>query len=280
MGHRAADFTIDNVVNASGLTALRTGSGASAGRKSAAPASQPDHTGLMDRAVTERDDVRRVLIVGDTHGKTAWLNRLADAAAESDCTIIIQVGDFGYFPEHRDGPRYLTAVEHVCANSGAELWFIDGNHDDHTSLANLDHNHFPVGISDHVTYLPRGSRIRLGGTAFGFIGGAFSIDWRDRVVGRDWWPSETTEGSDVARLGLDPLDVLITHDAPAGVNLLSSWKPPAADQVRADEVRWLIAQAVTTTTPRLVVHGHWHHGYETELSWIDRAETERAGSLT
>jgi Icc-related predicted phosphoesterase len=242
-------------------------------------ASATDQTGLMDHAITDRDDVRRVLIAGDTHLNTAWLNRLVDAAAENDCTVIVQVGDFGYFPEHRDGLRYLTAVEHSCAINGVELWFIDGNHDDHTSLANLDHNHLPVAVSDHVTYLPRGTRRRLGGAVFGFVGGAFSIDWRDRVAGRDWWPNEMTEASDVARLGLDPLDVLITHEAPAGVNLLSSWKLPAEDQVRADGVRSLIAQAVTTTTPRLVVHGHWHHGYDTELAWIDRAETERAGSL-
>jgi hypothetical protein len=69
----------------------------------------------MDRPTIDRHDVRRVLIAGDTHGNTAWLDLLAGVAAANDCTVIIQVGDFGYFPQHRDGSRYLTAVEHACA---------------------------------------------------------------------------------------------------------------------------------------------------------------------
>ncbi|MGE0306864.1 MAG: hypothetical protein AB7Q27_14005 [Acidimicrobiia bacterium] len=84
----------------------------------------------------------------------------------------------------------------------------------------------------------------------------------------------------MTRLGTERLEVLIAHDAPSGVNLLSSWKLPAEDQVRADDVRAMVAQAAMTTSPRLLVHGHWHHGYESELSWIDRAATERSGALT
>ena len=76
---------------------------------------------------------------------------------------------------------------------------------------------------------------------------------------------------------------------------MSSWRLPAddqvradevradevrADEVRADEVRALIAQATAATSPRLVVHRHWHHGYESELAWIDGHTTERTGELT
>ena len=146
--------------------------------------------------------------------------------------------------------------------------------------AAAEHRHLPVAISDHVTYLPRGTRLRLGGTAFGFLGGAFSVDWRDRVLGRDWWPNEAINSSDVDRLGPGPLDVLSTHDAPAGINLSSPWRLPADDQIRADDVRAVIDRAVTTTTPRIVIHGHWHHGHDTEMTWIDRAETERTGDLS
>ena len=41
-----------------------------------------------------------------------------------------------------------------------------------------------------------------------------------------------------------------------------------------------IGYAVADTRPRLVVHGHWHHGYDTELTWIDRVETQRVGTLS
>ena len=234
----------------------------------------------MDRAFNYRDDVRRVLIAGDTHGNTKWVKHLTEVAARSDCQVIIQVGDFGYFPDHRDGPRFLSAVDQACAANGVELWFIDGNHDDHTSLAELEHGHIPVNVTEHVTYLPRGTRLHLGGRTFGFLGGAFSVDWRDRTAGIDWWHHEVTDTDDVARLGTERLNVLITHDAPAGVDLLSSWRLPAEDQVRADDVRTLVAQAAAATSPQLLVHGHWHHGYESELNWIDRAATERTGALT
>ncbi len=235
---------------------------------------------VMDRAFTYRDDVRRVLIAGDTHGNTKWVQHLTRVAARSDCPVIIQVGDFGYFPDHRDGPRFISDVDRACAANNVELWFIDGNHDDHTSLAELEHGHVPVHVAEHVTYLPRGTRLQFGDSTFGFLGGAFSVDWRDRTAGIDWWHHEVTDADDVSRLGTERLDVLIAHDAPAGIELLSSWKLPAEDQVRADDVRALVAQATVATSPQLLVHGHWHHGYESELSWIDRAATERSGELT
>ncbi len=83
----------------------------------------------------------------------------------------------------------------------------------------------------------------------------------------------------LARLGTERLDVLIAHDAPAGVDLLSSWRLPAEEQVRADDLRALVAQATAATSPQLLLHGHWHYGYESELNWIDRATTDRTGEL-
>jgi len=233
----------------------------------------------MDATISSRDDVRRVLIAGDTHGNTKWAEGLARSAAELGCPVIIQVGDFGYFPDHPDGARFLTAVDTACAINGVELWFIDGNHDDHFALGEHRERNTPVALTEHVTYVPRGARLALGGVAFGFLGGAFSVDWRARTLGIDWWRNEKTDHSDIARLGSGILDVLIAHDAPAGVDL-SAWRLPAEDQVRTDEVRSLIAAAVESTRPGIVLHGHWHHAHDTELSWIDRTTSERTGELT
>ena len=232
----------------------------------------------MDAAIASQDDVRRVLVAGDTHGNTPWVEGLARTAFEQGCPIVIQIGDFGYFPNHSDGPRFLNAVDSACARHGVEFWFIDGNHDDHSSLAEHRDNAAPVALTDHVTYIPRVTRINLGGLKFGFLGGAFSVDWRDHTHGIDWWPNEMTDSSDVARLGAEPLDVLIAHDAPAGLDL-AAWRLPAEDEFRADLVRSLISTAIETTIPRIVFHGHWHHAHDTELSWIDRVTTERSGAI-
>ena len=198
----------------------------------------------MEGAADSPGAIRRVLIAGDTHGNTKWVRHLTEIAARDDCPVIIQVGDFGYLPDHRDGPRFLSTVDRACAANGVELCFIDGNHDDHTSLTELEHGHVPVRVAEHITYLPRGTRLGLGGCTFGFPGGAFSVDWRDRTAGIDWWPHEVTDSDDVARLGKEPLDVLIAHDAPACVDLLSSWRLPAEDQVCAPTTpgRWLLKQ--------------------------------------
>ena len=75
----------------------------------------------MGAAITSRDDVRRVLIVGDTHGNIAWVEGLARTAAAQGCPIILQVGDFGFFPDHPEGLRFLTAVDTACAVNGVEL---------------------------------------------------------------------------------------------------------------------------------------------------------------
>jgi hypothetical protein len=192
---------------------------------------------------------------------------------------VIQVGDFGYFPDHPDGPRFLTAVDTACTRHGVEFWFIDGNHDDHSALAEHRESDTPIALTDHVTYIPRGARIALGRLTVGFLGGAFSVDWRDRTQGIDWWSNEMPDHSDLARLGALQFDVLITHDAPAGIDLAAS-RLPAEDQVRADEARSLIATAVEATVPQIVFHGHWHQAHDTELSWIDPVTTEQSGALT
>lgn len=79
----------------------------------------------MDAAITSRDDVRRVLVAGDTQGNTAWVDGLVGAAAEQGCPIVIQIGDVGYFPDHPDGPRFLTAVDTACSWPAIELDSLD-----------------------------------------------------------------------------------------------------------------------------------------------------------
>src|SRR5207302_2100931 len=101
---------------------------------------------------------------------------------------------------------------------------------------------------------------------FGALGGAFSIDWRDRTPGKSWWPEEVTTASDVERLGGEPLDVLVAHEAPAGVPL-AGFRLPVEDEVRSEEVRQLVRAAVQATRPRLVLHGHWQKRNSHELSW-------------
>lgn len=52
-----------------------------------------DHTGHMAAAIVSRGDASSVLVAGDTHENTAWVEGLIRTAAEQNCPIVIQVGD-------------------------------------------------------------------------------------------------------------------------------------------------------------------------------------------
>jgi hypothetical protein len=64
---------------------------------------------------------------------------------------------------------------------------------------------------------------------------------------------------DVERLGTEPLDILVTHDHPGGIDLPTGFSLRPTDQAVSDEQRLLLREAVDQTNPRLVLHGHWHY---------------------
>ncbi len=226
----------------------------------------------------------RVLVAGDVHANVSWLRRLCDLARQHDCDVILQLGDFGFWPHHPDGARFMKHVAHHAVRADLTVYWIDGNHENHTALAALEPG--PEGfveVAERCRYIPRGHRWTWRGTRFGALGGAFSVDWRSRRVGSSWWPEEVTTADDVEALGSGALDVLVAHEAPAGVPL-AELPLPAEDQIRTDDVRGLVASAVKTTTPKLVLHGHWHRRHSFELAWpvdggngLDWAHTQVEG---
>ncbi len=82
----------------------------------------------------------RVLVAGDWHGNRYWalnvIRRVPQLLAGEQRRLILHLGDFGIWP-HDEGRRYLTAVSTALGQVGAELWFIDGNHEDFTQLAQM-----------------------------------------------------------------------------------------------------------------------------------------------
>ena len=107
--------------------------------------------------------------------------------------------------------------------------------------------------------------VGVAGVRFGALGGAFSVDWRGRELMTSWWPQEVVIAADVVRLGAEPLDVLVTHDCPAGIDLPSHWTLRDGDQAKCNAQRALLLDAVSATQPSLVLHGHWHHRHTSQL---------------
>jgi hypothetical protein len=223
------------------------------------------HHGLVPVADDPGRDPGRVLVAGDTHGNAKWCAFLGVAAEHWACPVVLQLGDFGYWPHVDAGQLFLDRVERVAVRTGTTFVWIDGNHENHDALRELTAGEAAVDgfvdVRPHVRYAPRGHRWRWRGRDFGALGGAFSVDWRLRRPGRSWWPEEVPTPADVERLGDEPLDVLVTHDAPLRQQDHPAVPLPDVDLEVARAVQRLITRAVRRTRPALVLHGHWHHRY-------------------
>lgn len=236
---------------------------AARGRRRREPATVPGPTGPG----------ARLLVAGDTHGNLGWIETLAGLAGRHGCAGVLQLGDFGFWPDARVlaergravlDERWLGAVADAFARHRVWLRVIDGNHDFHPG-ALAAHPPDGRGISvvrdGLVDWATRGSRWEWCGVRFGALGGAFSIDRSFRLLGQSWWDTETITAEDRRRLGSEPLDVLLTHDAPEGVRQSGVDVEGAKIDPRSRENRRLVEEARRATGPRLLLHGHYHLRY-------------------
>jgi len=111
----------------------------------------------------------RLLVAGDTHGNLDWIGTLTKLAERHQCEGIVQLGDFGLWPDLRvmrnegqvvPGERFLDEVARLCVKRGIWLAFIDGNHDYHPGFR----DHYPADANGMrplrdgvVTWLDRGA---------------------------------------------------------------------------------------------------------------------------
>ncbi len=157
---------------------------------------------------------------------TRAAHEVIDHAQAVDADLILQVGDFGYWPraEHRAGVEYLTLVDDALASAGLELWFVPGNHEDWPELARL-----PVGddgrraVGARIFELPVGYSWTWGSTRWLAVGGAPSVDKHFRTEGVDWFSEEeVTERQAAAIIDAGRADVVVAHDAPMGHRICAS----------------------------------------------------------
>ena len=106
-------------------------------------------------------------IIGDVHGHVKPYMKLIKETESS-----VQLGDFGLKEEYRQLEWYFDQKpydynKHVI---------IPGNHDDYENLPESALGNYGYRIIDQIGYF--------------WIRGAFSIDYRDRIEGVDWWRKE------------------------------------------------------------------------------------------
>ncbi|MCQ9162995.1 metallophosphoesterase family protein [Arthrobacter sp. STN4] len=211
-----------------------------------------------------------IAIVGDLHSNSRETEAVLRRISRAGHSRVIQVGDIGVHwsgLHHLD--RYTEVLGKFLDRFDLQMIFIDGNHDNHLALRALplDDEGFGV-ISDRLRYAPRGHRWAEDGVRFGALGGAVSVDQDWRTEGKNWWPEESTTVADVERLSTEKLDVLIAHEAPAGVTgLESGLLTPLPELVAWDawQNRLRIREAVDATHPALTFCGHWHQSLTQQL---------------
>ncbi len=214
---------------------------------------------------------RRLLVAGDWHGNQYWavsvIRRVPQLLSGEQPPLILHLGDFGIWPDAA-GQRYLSTVGTALAEAGAELWFIDGNHEDFPLLARLAGDTTSDGrvlVRPGIYHLPRGHRWQWHGRNWLGCGGGVSIDRALRTEGRDWWPQEEiTGGQEAAIVAGGRADVLVSHDCPAGVVHHFPDGPPAwaPDLARAQAHRDRLQRIVTAVRPAHLMHGHLHRAYQ------------------
>lgn len=156
----------------------------------------------------------KIIVAGDIHGDFQAVNSLVQ---EENPDYILQVGDFGYYPnEHPGWPP--TEPELKLGNTC--LHWCDGNHEDHQSLSQL----IKVGeleVAPNCFYQPRGTTLTLpDGRRVLFYGGAAR-----GLKGEDKFPcEEAPRVEDVENLKVEGIDIVISHAAPSIFKLPK--KPP------------------------------------------------------
>lgn len=197
----------------------------------------------------------RTLYVGDIHGDYAALRSVVLAALDRMPSIdrVVQVGDFGYWPRHRqDYSSLLLPVP---------LFFIDGNHEDH-HLLRMRGAELPGPVDEDCPahWIPRGY-VHDG---IAYMGGGTSIDRFSRIEGEDWFPTENIGEDEVARtiqqLVASPVKVIVAHETTSGafhqIRQLG-WSP-------VDRNRDLLEELFLAARPRAYIHGHYHFFREYE----------------
>lgn len=205
-----------------------------------------------------------VLILGDTHGQFDWMEHVViPYAATARCHTIMQVGDFGFVWDNDIDVvnATLDRLNALLAGVNVSLLFLPGNHENHPMLAHLaseaartSEGHY--ALRSHLFYTGRSAVWTWEGLRVAAVGGATSIDRHMRKPGVSWWPEEELSEEELQRaLDFGPVDVLFTHDAPAGVPMKL-----IPDLVSAMH-RTNMSHLGRMLKPSLWFHGHYHESF-------------------
>lgn len=209
----------------------------------------------------------RVLVVGDSHGDSDFIEFMFHQAIKRNCSKIFQLGDFGFWPHVNWGRKFIEYTREASTKYEIPLYWIDGNHDAHPSFwlhgeLGGDNQFYRNNVNflntgGNTWYSPRGHTWEWDGIKFLSVGGAWSIDKDQRVPGQSWWETELISYEDVEfAKKAGKVNVLFSHDTVTYV------KVPGIHPIKEGERnREKIDEIVKHCQPELLIHGHYHTRY-------------------
>ncbi|WP_460993936.1 metallophosphoesterase [Sinomonas soli] len=216
-------------------------------------------------------------ISGDWHGNFGIARATVRVVAQLGIETMFHVGDLGVLWHGPGKGKFDRRLERELGIAGIRFYFVDGNHDAHTELRELPLQADGTRrLSDHVSYVSRGLVLELGGVRFGGLGGAYSVDRAFRTEGKNLWAELEEPTAEEAELLISrgPIDVLICHDVPAGVQGLRSdlYLPREIDEA-SRRTRDLLQRVLAAMKPPVAFSGHWHQRHTEVLEWPDGSTT-------
>ncbi|MDD2620941.1 MAG: metallophosphoesterase, partial [Syntrophomonadaceae bacterium] len=195
-----------------------------------------------------------ICIMGDVEGD--W-KTMMETINEDRPDMVLQVGDFGYWPGR---PEYKYSRK--MFNNQIPIYFCDGNHEDHKNLRKLCKQHgssCPIAVGLNLFYMPRGSVLTLpDGRNVLFMGGAESVDKRQRTPGYDWFQQEIILPEDIANLPSEDtkVDIVISHTSTLEFQIVPDIY---AGIFASDPCRAMLSQVLQKYQPDLWYFGHFHN---------------------
>jgi len=238
----------------------------------------------------------RILVVGDLHGNLPFaLDYIFPVAATHEVDAIVQCGDFGYWEHTAEGEDFLDALAEEVDRTNIPLHWVRGNHDNlRLALARYGDRRTDDGFlacRPGVNLIPDGHIWLWSGKLLRAFGGARSLDrdmrldmeakrYRRAVIGeaarrakglppRDvptttgtlWFPEEELTDDqylEFLRKDSSPLDVVFSHDKPAGTAARGLNLNSEPEYFRNQQ--WL-QRCLVAHRPQWWFHGHLHLRY-------------------
>ena len=228
------------------------------------------------------DDSLLVLAVGDCHGRLSDLYYSALALEDErlggrPLDLLVQVGDLGVWP---DPARLDRATQKHGETGDFARWaseqraaprptlFVAGNHEDFDYLVQHGANPLVPGLTflpwgAVTTFAARGRVLRIGG-----LGGCYGAsDYpRGALHGRRRRHYTRAEIDRLIAQAQPPIDILLLHDAPAGVLADPAQGAPTRRKHVSDSLG--LDELITAVSPGICLTGHFHVGSDRQIAGV------------